>query len=224
MSKKTNLSRRSFLSRTAAVTGGVVTLGVLGTTKKAKGQETDGTQFEFVTFDEHQGRTVEALAERIMPKDANGPGATDAQVVVYIDRALATHFAEEKEVYEHGLVYLDQYCTTTQGKPFVELDSTQQDAVLTAMEDRRTPPPEWPADAEISSRDFLIRHLVPHTMEGMFADPEYGGNYNEIGWKLINFPGRSPFGYDPPFGYYDMVIPEIEYPAFEPYTGPGKEE
>jgi gluconate 2-dehydrogenase gamma chain len=26
-------------------------------------------------------------------------------------------------------------------------------------------------------------------MEGMFADPIYGGNRDKAGWKLIGFPG-----------------------------------
>jgi len=26
-------------------------------------------------------------------------------------------------------------------------------------------------------------------MEGMFADPIYGGNRNKAGWKLLGFPG-----------------------------------
>lgn len=220
MSNKGNLSRRSFLSRSAAVTGGVISLGVLGTTKKAFSQEADKAPYEFQSFNEHQGRTVEAMAERIFPRDENGPGAMDARVVVYIDRSLATHYAEEKEIYDKGLGWLDQYCTKAMGKPFVELTAPQQDTVLTALEQRENPP-EWPADADMESREFL-RHVVGHTMEGMFTDPQYGGNHNEVGWKLLNFPGPKAFGYDPPFGYYDAIIPEIEYPPFVPHTDPGR--
>ena len=213
MSTMSNLSRRSFLSRSAAVTGGIISLGVLGVPRRAKMQET--REFEVLT--EHQALTVEAMAERIFPRDENGPGATDAHVVVYIDRSLATHYEEEKEIYDHGIEWLDQFSTATQGKPFVELTSDLQDAVLSAMDNRQTPP-EWPTDADMTSRTFL-RHVIGHTMEGMFTDPIYGGNYNEIGWKLLNFPGLKAFGYDPPFGYYDAIIPEIDYPPFEPYTG-----
>ena len=31
--------------------------------------------------------------------------------------------------------------------------------------------------------------LYQNVMEGMFADPIYGGNRNKAGWKLIGFPG-----------------------------------
>jgi gluconate 2-dehydrogenase gamma chain len=29
-------------------------------------------------------------------------------------------------------------------------------------------------------------------MEGMFADPVYGGNKNFAGWNLLAFPGAQP--------------------------------
>ena len=31
-----------------------------------------------------------------------------------------------------------------------------------------------------------------HTMEGMFADPIYGGNRDFAGWRLVGFPGAQP--------------------------------
>jgi len=39
------------------------------------------------------------------------------------------------------------------------------------------------------------------TIYGMFANPSYGGNYDEIGWKLLGF--QSEFYFEPPFGVYD---------------------
>ena len=36
---------------------------------------------------------------------------------------------------------------------------------------------------------------------GFFSNPEYGGNHDLVGWKLIGFEDR--FFYKPPFGYYD---------------------
>ena len=31
--------------------------------------------------------------------------------------------------------------------------------------------------------------LYQNVMEGMFADPIYGGNKNKVGWRMIGFPG-----------------------------------
>jgi gluconate 2-dehydrogenase gamma chain len=35
----------------------------------------------------------------------------------------------------------------------------------------------------------------------MLSNPEYGGNFNKMGWKLIGFDDR--FSWAPPFGWYD---------------------
>ena len=38
--------------------------------------------------------------------------------------------------------------------------------------------------------------LFEHTIEGLYAAPEYGGNRGLVGWKDIGFPGDSqPRGY-----------------------------
>jgi hypothetical protein len=40
-----------------------------------------------------------------------------------------------------------------------------------------------------------------HTIVGFFANPEYGGNQEKIGWNLIGFEDK--FAWEPPFGHYD---------------------
>jgi hypothetical protein len=38
--------------------------------------------------------------------------------------------------------------------------------------------------------------LFEHTIEGMYANPEYGGNRGLAGWKEISYPGDvQPIGY-----------------------------
>ena len=38
-----------------------------------------------------------------------------------------------------------------------------------------------------------------NVLEGLFADPLYGGNANLVGWKWIGFPG-DPMAYGDPYG------------------------
>ena len=213
-------SRRSFLSSTARATGGVITLGVLSRTGALDAQESPPFEYDWQHLDAGQGRTVDALTRMIMPTDENGPGAAEARVVVYIDRALGGHRAEFREAYVNGLAAFDQYCLNAFEAGFLDLDTRGRRRALMGI-DRARSPGTWPKDAPMGSRDFL-RMVATHTMEGMFSDPSYGGNYRETGWKLIRFPGRAPFGYDPPFSEFDMTIPEIEYPEWKPYDGPMK--
>ncbi len=214
------LSRRSFLSNTARATGGVITLGVLTRRGVLDAQEAPPFEYTWQNLDAHLGRTVDALTQMIMPSNENGPGAAEARVIVYIDQALGAHRANFKESYVAGLAALDQYCQGTLKSNFVDLSPRDRLRTLTGI-DRRNSPKAWPQDAPMGARDFL-RMVITHTMEGMFCDPSYGGNHRETGWKLIRFPGRAPFGYDPPFSEFDMTIPEIEYPGWKPYIGPMK--
>jgi gluconate 2-dehydrogenase gamma chain len=38
-----------------------------------------------------------------------------------------------------------------------------------------------------------------HVLEGVFCEPQYGGNRDMIGWRLVNFPGQQ-------FGYADAYV------------------
>jgi gluconate 2-dehydrogenase gamma chain len=44
----------------------------------------------------------------------------------------------------------------------------------------------WP------SAQAFFNTLRTHTMEGMFADPIYGGNKDFASWRLVGFPGAQP--------------------------------
>ena len=43
-------------------------------------------------------------------------------------------------------------------------------------------------DDGLAARVFFST-VYQNVMEGMFADPIYGGNKNKAGWKMIGFPG-----------------------------------
>ncbi|MBM3264237.1 MAG: gluconate 2-dehydrogenase subunit 3 family protein [candidate division Zixibacteria bacterium] len=213
------ITRRRFLSGAAKVAGGVITLGAL-TRQGVVSAQTAGEGYAFQHLTAEEGKTLIALCERIFPRDANGPGATDARAYFYIDGGFGDRYREDLETYRKGLAALNAYCQATRTSVFAGLSADEQEKALIELDKRETPT-AWPSDVGISGLSFL-RMVISHTMEGMFSDPSYGGNHDRIGWKLIKFPGRAPFGYDPPFGYYDMTIPETQYPEFKPYAGPMK--
>jgi gluconate 2-dehydrogenase gamma chain len=130
-------------------------------------------------------QTIGAMAERIMPGAPGKAGALDAGVVNYIDLALAGAYSDQQEFYRHGLTQLQAYCDTTHKKPFAQLSSVQQDEVLTALESGKATGFEWP------TAQTFFNVLRKHTMEGMFADPVYGGNKDFAGWRLVGFPGAQ---------------------------------
>jgi gluconate 2-dehydrogenase gamma chain len=188
--KKENESRRTFLKGAAA---GASAGAVAAFIPTASAQSPDAAQAapeplpagarHGTFFNNEQAATIAAFAERLMPGAPGKPGATDAGVLNYIDLALAGAYADQQEFYRHGMAALDEYCRSTYNAPFASLDPAQQDATITALEAGTATGFEWP-----TARAFF-ETLRTHTMEGMFADPVYGGNKDFAGWRLVGFPG-----------------------------------
>jgi gluconate 2-dehydrogenase gamma chain len=128
-----------------------------------------------------QLRLLAAFTDRIIPKDDLGPSASESGVPEYINRALGDYLAGEKPAFIEGLEATDTFARRYQTRPFIELPSDKQDAVLTAMENGN-------AEGFANARAFFNR-ARRLTMEGMFGDPYYGGNKNFAGWDLIRYPG-----------------------------------
>jgi gluconate 2-dehydrogenase gamma chain len=137
-------------------------------------------------FNDEQSATIAAFAERLMPGSPGKPGARDASVLNYIDLALAGAYADLQYFYRRGLAQLDDHCAQTYGTPFRRLTAAQQDETIGALEQGKAPAFVWPSAAA------FFNTMRTHTMEGMFADPVYGGNKNFAGWRLVGFPGAQP--------------------------------
>jgi gluconate 2-dehydrogenase gamma chain len=139
-------------------------------------------------------KTVEAISGRIMPA-TDTPGAIEAGSAFYIDQALAGAYEAQRATYQRGLAELDRVCVAAHGQAFTGLDEAQQDAVLTALEAGEIP--------EIDKGAQFFALLRTHVLEGFFCEPQYGGNRDLIGWKLVGFPGQR-YGYDD--AYINRVI------------------
>jgi gluconate 2-dehydrogenase gamma chain len=179
-------------------------------------------------FTSSEENVVAAMAERIFPADANGPGAYDLHVVDYIDRRLGGAYGYGARVYNRGPFFVPQdsghgfqspmtprdiyrdclaslaaYCQRKYNGTFDSLSAAQQDQVLRDLEKGGIA--EF---TSMPSQDFLAQ-VIAHVAEGLFADPMYGGNYQEGGWRFIGFPG-DPMNYgDQYFQYVDR--PDAQY-------------
>jgi gluconate 2-dehydrogenase gamma chain len=173
-------------------------------------------------FTAHQAAVVEDATARIAPGPADDPaetghpGAREAGVTGYIDLMLGAlgaldgdqgpppmifaggpwrpvrsfmrldpvariawraRLAGWQEQYARGIALLDSMA----GGDFTGVSAEEQDTIL--------------AKQEMSEFTSL---LFEHTIEGMYASPEYGGNRGLAGWEDIGFPGDAqPRGYLP---------------------------
>ena len=125
---------------------------------------------------------LDAVVARLIPTDANGPGATEARAAHYIDRALSGALAPSRPAYTSGLAALDRYARSSRGAAFTQLSPTDQDSVLIDVE-------TGAATGFTGSSAAFFALLLNHTHQGTFGDPYYGGNANFIGWDLISYPG-----------------------------------
>jgi gluconate 2-dehydrogenase gamma chain len=184
-----DISRRLFMIKSCAGLGSAWIVSHLPEIAAAQehvhiaDQSSTPSKFEFLTNE--QAVEVEAIAAQILPTD-DTPGAREARVIYFIDRALATFASDERAAFVRGLNGLQKKTVKHFGKKlrFSKLSSSQQSELLKGIE---------------KSQFFeLVRTM---TILGMFSNPEYGGNYNEIGWKLLGF--EDQFVYKSPFSFYD---------------------
>ena len=188
-------ARRTFLVRAAVGAGAIAGAGLVPATparSQEQRKETDASAHPLSSGDGHgaffnrnHAATIAAFTERLMPGAPGSPGASDAGVLNYIDLALAGAYADLQDFYRRGLAQLDLHCRKTYNEPFVRLDAARQDEVIMALEAGKATGFTWP------SAQAFFNTVRTHTMEGMFADPIYGGNKDFAGWRLVGFPGAQ---------------------------------
>jgi gluconate 2-dehydrogenase gamma chain len=125
---------------------------------------------------------LEAFCARLIPTDANGPGAAEARAAHYIDRALGGALMSSRQAYVSGLAALDRYASASRGAPFSKLSPADQDHVL---QDAASGTATGFPNGSIA----FFNMVRTHTIEGTFCDPYYGGNAEFVGWDLIGYPG-----------------------------------
>jgi gluconate 2-dehydrogenase gamma chain len=192
---KHDAARRAFLLRAAVGAGAFAGAGLV---PEAHAQIEQHKQAEAPTLTHHpsgaehgaffnhdDAATVAAFTERLMPGAPDKPGALDAGVLNYIDLALSGAYADLQDFYRRGLAQLEAYCRKTHNGPFQRLNAAQQDEVIAALEEGKATGFVYP-----TAQDFF-NTIRTHTMEGIFADPIYGGNKDFAGWRLVGFPGAQ---------------------------------
>lgn len=139
----------------------------------------------FQTLDPAEAAEIDAIASQIVPS-TDGPGAHEAGVVYFIDRALSTFDADLRESYRTGMAGVQQKRQEMfpASASIAALPNDRQIQLIHAIE---------------TSAFFDL--LRTHTLYGFLGNPSYGGNRDRVGWKLIGFEDRM--AYQPPFGYYD---------------------
>jgi Gluconate 2-dehydrogenase subunit 3 len=190
------------------------------------------TGYRFLT--PHQAAVLDAATRRLIPGPTDHPlefghpGAAEANVVGYLDTMLSAFSFSPPEVHAGGpwsnraggsqdfmanFVPLDR--AQTYGWQQRVANYRQQYTNGIALLDQR-------AGGDFTKvlkvrQDLILAHgntlsftqlLFGHTVEAMYAAPEYGGNAGLVGWADIYFPGDNQ-----PRGYSDA---EVEAAQWDP--------
>lgn len=229
-------TRRRFVKNTGIAIGGVAGGSLLGglftkqiTTKDEKEKGADQVVLqEARTFFSRANdfETLAATTERIFPEDDQGPGAIELGVPYYIDKQLEGSFGSNTHDYMRGPFqiresnHLEYQTKLNRGElfiiglrrmqdisqedydqKFVDLDGEEQDNIMEQFESGE-------AKMDGAPSDFFFNVLLQTTLEGVYADPVYGGNKDMMGWKMMEYPG-------PRMGWSDE-IEEEEFLSLEP--------
>jgi gluconate 2-dehydrogenase gamma chain len=214
--KNDGFDRRTFL-KGAAVGGAVAAVTTLPRTVVAQpnaptpasasvpGQTGASAAYLYLNSDE--AAFVEALVDHMVPADEFSPRGTDLGLNVYIDRALAGGWGKgdrlymqgpwkqgapsqgyqlpltPAELYRTGIAAANAACVAKYAKAFDKISAEQREQFLLDLQAGNVTFDNGPP-----ARVFFSV-LYQNVVEGMFADPIYGGNRNKAGWKMIGFPG-----------------------------------
>ncbi len=137
----------------------------------------------FLTLNPDAVRTATAIIARLFPADDDHPGASEIGVVTYVDRALASAYRADEEMYRLGLAAFDRCAHNAYSQPFADCTAPQQDTLITQLEQGVLP------DFHIPPQQRFFALLRAHLQEGLFADPLYGGNREKLGWQVLGHPG-----------------------------------
>ena len=187
------LTRRFFLQGSGTVAGGaLLRAGVpafIALSQSACSARDAGAAFE--TLSAGEGRELEAIAARILPT-TDTPGAREAGAIWFIDKAYGSVYAESLAA--DRVMLADFQSGAAAAFPgsefFSDLDEADQDAYLTSHQHTR-----------------FFNNIRFMTLAGVFGIATWGGNRNDIGWKLVGMDG-PPHAWTPPFGYYDAEYME----------------
>lgn len=127
-------------------------------------------------FAPHETETLLAAIEHALP------GAVEAGVPEHMAWWMARDRSFQGLVreFQDGAAHLDRLAREFFGKVFAQLAGEQRDAIFRKLQAGAVRAPGFEGTR-------FFEHLVTFTLEGYLADPKYGGNRDQVGWRFIGF-------------------------------------
>ena len=156
---------------------------------------------------EHEHGVVRQLADRLLPPHGDFPGAGAAGAADYVDRLLGAFASDPPAIWAAG-----PHSGRFGGDPgfgeYLPLSRLEALAWRTRIEGSRgLPEREWNGpvrgwqevyregigalgdDLDLDAQPALRQLLFEHACEATYGAPEYGGNRDLAGWRMIAYDG-----------------------------------
>ena len=202
---------------------------------ESRAEAAKGSTYRFFTA--HQAAVIDAATRRIAPGPTDDileighPGAHECDVVRYIDTMLAMFDTRVPKLFAGGPWSNRHSKGPNHMKTFVKPDRAQAQAWRKRIKDLQkvyrngVKTLDAQANGDFTKVAALQQDLIlakpgvapftsilfGHTIEGMYSNPEYGGNKNLAGWKEIHFEGDIQ-----PRGYTTREMQEPELSVIDP--------
>ncbi len=131
-------------------------------------------------FTEAEAKTVISFAEQIIPADKD-PGATDANVINFLDKQLVGPYTRFQEMYRKGIPAIENSAQKLFQKAFYDLEFAVQTEFMIKMEKGELPDELW----KETNQTVFFRMMLDHTMQGFYGSPRHGGNVNYVSYKMM---------------------------------------
>src|SRR5260370_8414425 len=170
-----NLSRRDFLSRGSAAVSAVWLSAhwpaIVAAAEHAHQAAKSSAPRKFQFFTPEEAVEIDAISARIIPSDET-PGAREAGVVYFIDRAITTFAVDDQKTYREGLPDLQAKLRVM--FPAVAMFSRatleQQDQLLHSVDEQTGPVRR----RYRSNGGSFFQTVRTHTIQGFLLDPDSG--------------------------------------------------
>jgi hypothetical protein len=130
--------------------------------------------------------TLGALAETLLPRDADAPGADAVGVMTYVERELSRpDMKGVRLLLMRGATQLDRVAQVQVGKVFRLAAPDERDRVIEAMLAGEGMGPGFEPPR-------FIRTMLALSLEGLFGDPVHGGNMGGAGWRFAGYDMGPP--------------------------------
>ena len=187
------VSRRSFL-RTASAAAPAAWLASAGLGCGQGGGDTVGLTMPddpgldptFRLSDVQLG-TLRSLVDSLLPEDQDAGGLIAGSAEYMANEWRSAYFVNSREAVQGGLDALEDLARRELGATFSDIDAEARTQLLRAFQSG-----EQTIRGVNGSR--LVEFFLSMTLEGFLSHPVYGGNRNEVGWRML---GIHPCGPQP---------------------------